>query len=303
MELPCFHREVLSLILKAFPHTYIVFLFKELCKLQISYIINNGIFGTGTTGILMKKKEREQYRYFLKDSVRLLIDFSGTDQSMGVPPPPVEKPCAKGQKRIDLIPKHKWSSIPGIDLITAIQNRKSHRHFQPDPLTLENLSFLLWATQGVQRKVDPGTAYRTVPSAGCRHSFETYICVLDITGIERGIYRYLPLEHQVVLERTDDHLADRVVTAAFGQPFLGKAPVTLIWTAIPYRMEWRYDLAAHKVIAIEAGHVCQNLYLACEAIGAGTCAVGAYHQDLMDDLLGVDGTDEFTIYLAPVGKV
>ena len=68
-------------------------------------------------------------------------------------------------------------------------------------------------------------------------------------------------------------------------------------------MEWRYDIAAHKVIAIDAGHVCQNLYLATSAIGAGTCAVAAYHQDLMDQLLRVDGKDEFTIYLAPVGKV
>jgi SagB-type dehydrogenase family enzyme len=68
-------------------------------------------------------------------------------------------------------------------------------------------------------------------------------------------------------------------------------------------MEWRYDIAAHKVIAIDAGHVCQNLYLACEAIGAGTCAVAAYNQTLMDRLLKVDGNDEFAIYMAPVGKV
>ena len=79
--------------------------------------------------------------------------------------------------------------------------------------------------------------------------------------------------------------------------------MTFLWTAIPYRMEWRYDIAAHKVIAIDAGHVCQNLYIACEAIGAGTCAVAAYHQELMDSLLGVDGTEEFTLYLAAVGKV
>ena len=68
-------------------------------------------------------------------------------------------------------------------------------------------------------------------------------------------------------------------------------------------MEWRYDIAAHKVIAIDAGHVCQNLYLACEAINAGTCAVAAYNQSLMDKLLKIDGDEEFTIYMAPVGKV
>jgi len=72
---------------------------------------------------------------------------------------------------------------------------------------------------------------------------------------------------------------------------------------VPYRMEWRYGLAAHKIIALDAGHVCQNLYLACEAIGADTWAVGAYHQQLMDRLVRVDGADEFVVYLAPVGKV
>lgn len=64
----------------------------------------------------------------------------------------------------------------------------------------------------------------------------------------------------------------------------------------------RNGLASHKVIALDAGHVCQNLYLACEAVGAGACAIAAYDQDAMDELLGVDGRDEFTVYLAPVGK-
>jgi SagB-type dehydrogenase family enzyme len=67
-------------------------------------------------------------------------------------------------------------------------------------------------------------------------------------------------------------------------------------------MEWRYGIAAHKVIAIDAGHVCQNLYLACEAIGAGTCAMAAYDQEALDRLLQVDSVDEFAVYLASVGK-
>ena len=251
----------------------------------------------------MNKKEFEIHRNFLKDSVRLTIDFSETDQSRGVPPPPIEKPCSKDQKTLDLVPRSRWRSISGIDLISAMENRKSHRHFLPEPLTLEELSFLLWATQGVRRRVDSATAYRTVPSAGCRHALETYLCVLNVTGLETGIYRYLPLEHQLVFERAVHRLREEVVMAALGQPFAGTASVTFVWTAVPCRMEWRYHMAAHKAIALDAGHVCQNLYLACEAIGAGTCAVAAYHQKLMDNLLGVDGADEFTIYLAPVGRV
>ena len=94
----------------------------------------------------------------------------------------------------------------------------------------------------------------------------------------------------------------RIVQAALGQPYPGEAAVTFIWTAVPYRMEWRYGIVAHKVIAVDAGHVCQNLYLACEAIDAGACAMAAYDQEGMDELLRVDGQDEFTIYLASVGR-
>jgi len=251
----------------------------------------------------MDKLLKEQYRYFLKDSVRLTVDFYQTDQSRGIAPPSVEKPFPEENRRVNLIPSQEWKNISSIDLISAISNRRSHRSFKPQPLNLEELSFLLWATQGVRKTVDQGTAYRNVPSAGCRHAFETYICVLNISGLDTGIYRYLPLEHQLVFEHHDDNLPENLVEAALGQPFFAKAPVTFIWTAIPYRMEWRYDLAAHKVIAIDAGHVCQNLYLACETIGAGTCAVAAYNQTLMDQFLKVDGNDEFSIYMAPVGKV
>ena len=110
-------------------------------------------------------------------------------------------------------------------------------------------------------------------------------------------------EHQLLLEFHDEQLAQKIVMGTLQQGFTGKSAVTFIWTTIPYRMEWRYDIAAHKVIALDAGHVCQNLYLACEAIGAGTCGIAAYHQELMDALIRVDGNDEFTVYLAAVGKV
>ena len=251
----------------------------------------------------MDKKIIKEYRYFLKDSVRLTIDFSQTDQSRGIDSPPLEKSFPENSSRIDLLPRNKWQNISPVDLVSAMENRRSRRKYRSQPLSLEELSFLLWATQGIRRKVDDGTAFRTVPSAGCRHAFETYLCVLNVSGLERGIYRYLPLEEQLLFESHEEDLQEKIVEAALGQTFFGKAPVNFIWSAMPYRMEWRYDIAAHKVIAIDAGHVCQNLYLACEAIGAGTCAVAAYNQDLMDRLLGIDGVEEFAVYMAPVGKV
>lgn len=245
----------------------------------------------------------ERFRYFLKDSIRKRVDFSQADQNRGIAPPPIEKPFDKKARRIDLTAPQHFENIASVDLLTAVRNRQSRRAYNREPLTLEELSFLLWTTQGVKRKLDAGHALRTVPSAGCRHALETYLCVFNVTAADQGLYRYLPLEHQLLFICRDDRLAQNLSKAVFGQPYPAHSAVTFIWTTIPYRMEWRYSLAAHKVIALDAGHVCQNLYLACEAIGAGTCAIAAYDQEAMDRLLGIDGSDEFAIYLASVGKV
>ena len=251
----------------------------------------------------MKNPLMQTYRSFLKDTIRKHIDFSNTDQNRGIDPPPIQKPFSADALTIDLLKVNFCKGITDVSLSNAIKNRKSHRAFLKRSITLDELSFLLWATQGIRHKIDHAHAYRTVPSAGCRHALETYLCVLNVEGLEQGIYRYLPLKHQLLFEFADDRLKEKIVEAVLGQPYPGKAAVTFIWTAIPYRMEWRYDLAAHKVIAIDAGHVCQNLYLACEPVGTGTCAIAAYDQEAIDRLLRIDGIDEFTIYIAPVGKI
>jgi SagB-type dehydrogenase family enzyme len=250
----------------------------------------------------MSSSPLDQYREFLKDTIRQKVDFSQTGQSRGVSPPPLEKPFAAEATRIKLAPPAAWQGIRPVDLLTAIRNRESRRHFGPNPLSLDELSLLLWATQGVRQRINQATTLRTVPSAGARHALETYLCVFRVQGLQPAFYRYLPLEHELVLEFHEPDARTRLAKATFGQAFVGDSAVTFIWTAVPYRMEWRYGPAGHKLIALDAGHVCQNLYLACEAIGAGTCAVGAYHQQLMDRLVRVDGSDEFVIYLAPVGK-
>jgi len=258
--------------------------------------------------IYQTNKIMNLYRYFLKDYIRKEIDFSLTHQNKGYPVPAIEKPYNTDAKKISLAKPDEFESISKIDLLTAIKNRKSHRVFKNKPLTINEVSYLLWCTQGIRSGVHSGHAYRNVPSAGARHSFETYLVILNVEMSENnklmpGIYRYLPLTHELLFEFTEDNLEINIVKAVLGQPYPGKAALTFIWSTIPYRMEWRYNLAAHKVIAIDAGHVCQNLYLACEAIGAGTCAIAAYDQSLLDKLLRLNGDDEFSIYLAPVGKI
>ena len=244
-----------------------------------------------------------EQRNFLKDSLRQTINFRFTDQHRGVPAPAVQKPLAEGQSLIELPTAEEWQNFRGTDLLDAISNRKSHRRFQAQALSLAELAFLLWSTQGIKQELAPGTALRTVPSAGCRHPFETYLLITRVADLVSGVYRYLPMEHALVLEQEDPDLVEKLTPATLGQTFASAAPVTFVWAALPYRTEWRYVSAAHRVILMDVGHVCQNLYLACEALACGTCAIAAYNQELMDQLIGVDGEDEFTIYLAPVGKV
>lgn len=251
----------------------------------------------------MPKSPLATNRDFLKDTLRLTIDFRLTDQNRGVEPPPLQKPPRDGQPLIPLPGESSRQTFAGTDLLDAIAGRVSHRRFRPEPLSLDELALLLWATQGVREVIHPGCALRTVPSAGCRHAFETYLVVSNVATLAPGIYRYLPVDHALVFEHECDDLRSELAAAVLGQAFVASAPVTFAWTVLPYRMEWRYQLAAHRVIAMDVGHVCQNLYLACAAIGGGTCAIAAYHQQKMDRLLGVDGEEEFTLYLAPAGKV
>ena len=252
-------------------------------------------------GALMNKKQ--QHRYFLKDAIRKTIDFRGTDQNRGIPEPPLEKPCPPKAVTVRLPDFAQWSgTIAKTDLVTAMAGRKSRRRFQAMDLTIDELAFLLWATQGVRDPNGKQPYYRTVPSAGARHSFETYLFVFQVEGLEEGLYRFLPIENELLFLGEIDDMARDLTNACFGQAFASKAAATFVWTTIAYRMEWRYDLAAHRVILMDVGHVCQNLYLACEAIDCGTCAIGAYDQEALDQLLGVDGEEEFAIYMAPVGK-
>ncbi len=251
----------------------------------------------------------EKYRQFLKAHDWEKTPDIVPDQQKEVPPPPLQKPCPEENTLIDLIPPKEFS-IGNVPLINAINNRKSRRGYTNDPFTIEELSFLLWVTQGV-REIDVdrrhgsvGTTKRTVPSGGSRHPYETYLVINRVNGIQPGIYRYLAIEHKLcMISLTNLNLPEKMIECCHDQKFAGRAAVVFIWAVIPYRIEWRYSIAAHKGIAIEAGHICQNLYLACEAIGAGTCAIAAYDQKKIDLIIGVDGKEEFTVYIAPVGKL
>jgi len=241
-------------------------------------------------------------RQFLKSDDWRAFGALATDQHRGVPAPPLEKPAPPDVQQIDLVPAADFA-IGQMPLIEVIKKRRSRRKYTGAALTLEELSFLLWSCQGIREPTpSPPRAFRTVPSAGCRHPFETYVLINRVDGLEPGLYRYLPVEHKLCLLRADDDVALEIHAASEYQYVLESA-ATFIWTVIPYRSEWRYLHHAHRVILMDTGHACQNLYLGAEAIGCGACALGAYNQAAMDAALGVDGEEEFTIYLAPVGRI
>jgi len=245
---------------------------------------------------------KEDLRDLLKSYSLQELDNIETDQEKELPQPAVQKTCHESSLLIDLCPVEEFDDIQS-SFLDTLKHRKSRRQYSDEKISFKELSFLLWSTQGVKKIVNKGYAtLRTVPSAGARHPFETYLIVNNVECLEKGLYRYLPLEHKLVFEGELNNIHEKLNEATLNQKFVANSSLVFLWTAVPYRSEWRYDNAAAKIIAIDVGHVCENLYLACEAVNAGTCAIAAYDQDKMDTILGVDGKDEFTIYLAAIGK-
>ena len=129
-----------------------------------------------------------------------------------------------------------------------------------------------------------------------------------MVGLNPGLYHSLALENRLERLGCRTDPAGQMTCALAGQTFAGTAPVCLVWTAVPYRSEWRYDNMAHKDILLDAGHSCQNVYLACEELKLGCCALAAYDQEAMDELLGlpsvqtVDKAPELAVYACCVGR-
>ncbi len=225
--------------------------------------------------------------------------MKASPQMQGRPEPPKVKESKESSNIIHL-PKARELNTEQLSLTKAIKDRCSVRKYSEAPLSREELSFLLWSTQGVKDARVP--SLRTVPSAGARHALETYLLINRVQDIQRGIYRYLPVEHSLEELQLGSHLTREVVKGCLDQKFVGKSAVTMIWTALFYRMTWRYGDRGFRYLLLDAGHACQNLYLAAEAIEAGVCAVGAYLDDKLNQLLELDVEREWVIYLAAVGK-
>ncbi len=222
-----------------------------------------------------------------------------SDKERKVPCHSLEKGILSSNKLIDL-PEVDNKLICNKSVFDCIKERQTRRKYKEEYISLEELSYLLWATQGIVRKTETRT-YRNVPSACGRHPFESYIIANRISGLEKGLYRYVATQHKLVHLYSDVDIDKRVNECTNGQTFVGAASAVFVWSCIPYRSEWELGITAHKAILLDAGHICQNLYIACESLKLGVCAIADYNQERIDELLGIDGIEELTVYLASVG--
>jgi len=218
-----------------------------------------------------------------------------------IPQPLLELPLPDGSVLIPL-PAHEVLNPPAMDLRAAVEARRTLRKYAAAPLTFEEVAYLLWVSQGVKHVSSRPATARTVPSAGARHAFETYLLVNRVEGLEPGLYRYMAIEQGLVRLPSESDISTQLKQACLDQPQLENCAVAFLWVAVVERMFWRYVERGYRYLHLDAGHVCQNLALSAEQIGAGICPIAAFDDVKLNSVLGLDGEEMFVVYLATVGK-
>lgn len=222
-------------------------------------------------------------------------------QRLGIPQPPLEMEYDLAAPLVEL-PEITNVPKPATSLWEAIDRRITVRRYSEASISLDELSLLLWVTQGVKQVTTRPATSRTVPSAGARHAFETFLLVNRVAGLEPGIYRYIALEHALLPFDLSADTNQRITEASKNQQHVANSAVTFLWAAVTERMTWRYPERGFRYMLLDAGHVCQNLYLAAEGIGCGVCAIAAYDDELLNRAVKLDGEQNFVCYAASLGK-
>ncbi|WP_456454087.1 SagB/ThcOx family dehydrogenase [Methanopyrus sp.] len=179
----------------------------------------------------------------------------------------------------------------------ALEKRRSIREYRDEPITLKELSTVLWAAQGI---TDP-RGFRTAPSAGALYPLRVFVVVRKVEGLAPGIYVYDPKTHTLGLVRRGDFTAE-LQRACLDQEWVGRAAVDLVIVGYERVLRPKYGERSFRYMALEAGHVGQNVYLACTALGLGTVAVGAFYDDRVKEILGITEGDAVPLYVFPIGR-
>jgi SagB-type dehydrogenase family enzyme len=214
----------------------------------------------------------------------------------GGPPPPFKE---YPQALTITLPKPK--PVGKMSLEEALQRRRSIRDYSQAPLSLEELSLLLYLADGITLW-QYGIGFRTAPSAGALYPIEIYPVVNRVEGLKPGVYHYNVRLHALELLK-EGEFGPEMVQYCLGQEMPGAAALTLILTAVFQRTRWKYRERAYRYVLLEGGHIGQNIYLTATAMGMGACAIGAFLDDQVNRLIGVDGKEEAVIYILTVGKI
>jgi len=258
----------------------------------------------------------DKNRQFMKSDIENFDKKATADMANGIPQPAIEKTYDKNAVKITL-PEIRDNLIFKKSFYDCTFDRCSRRNYTNTPLSIIELSFLLWCTQGIKKTIPGYRQYikdgsginilRPVAAGGAVPSYETYLVILNIDDLEKGVYRYLPTTHELLLIKTVNNIEQKLVqifsNPSQEQSYTTKSGVVFFWACTPYRGEWRSKDHMHKVMLIDVGHIAQNLYLAVEAIDCGCCEIAGYYQKKADNLLEVDGNDEYTVLCASVGHI
>ncbi|KPK61809.1 MAG: hypothetical protein AMK73_07665 [Planctomycetes bacterium SM23_32] len=181
----------------------------------------------------------------------------------------------------------------------AVRRRRSRRSFAEEPLATQHLGQLLWAAQGI---TDAQKGRRAAPSAGATYPMKVFVAVglATVGDLEAGVYRYVPSEHSLAFAFGGD-VREQVAQAALGQDFLAAAAADVLLAADHGRTSGRYGERARRYVAMEAGHISQNISLQAEALGLWTVAVGAFTDDAVSEVFRLSAPLE-PLYLMPVGR-
>jgi len=180
----------------------------------------------------------------------------------------------------------------------AIRRSVSRRSYRNEPLSLAQLSQILWCAQGI---TEPKHGKRASPSAGATYPIEVFVAVghHGVDELAPGIYHYMPESHSIEKTQSGD-LRSQLSSAALGQEFLSQAPVNLLLAANYNRTTEHYGDRGRRYVHMEVGHIGQNVYLQAEAMGLATVAVGAFRDDAVAGIFGLPAPLD-PLYLMPVG--
>ena len=241
-------------------------------------------------------KDGIAYQYIRETKYDRKSIFRGDDLGQ-IPRPPVYKTYPKAAK----IPLSRPVLEETNSLWSILNRRRSKRRYAPDPISMTTLATLLWATQGITLSAR-NYQFRTAPSAGALYPVETYLGIHRVSDLKQGIYHFNVLDFALEEIALGD-LTEDLTRAALDQAMVGRGAVLFIWTAIMLRSMWKYRNRCIRYLFMDAGHIAQNLQLAATAMGLGCCPIGAFYDEEINQILGIDGEEETAIYLSAVGKL